>query len=67
MVKLKRRIDGHRANITEDYQTVKEIVLNKKRAEVIDKWIKQKQKETFVKISPEYQQCQFSYPGWIKR
>ncbi|SJZ44334.1 peptidylprolyl isomerase [Porphyromonas cangingivalis] len=67
VVKLKRRIDGHRANITEDYQTVKEIVLNKKRAEVIDKWIKQKQKETFVKISPEYQQCQFNYPGWIKR
>lgn len=67
VVKLKRRIDGHRANITEDYQIVKEIVLGRKRAEEIDKWIKQKQKETFVKISPEFQECQFNYPGWIKK
>ncbi|MDO4695635.1 peptidylprolyl isomerase [Porphyromonas sp.] len=67
VVKLKRRIEGHRANITEDYQIIKDIVLQKKRAEVIDKWIKQKQKETFVKISPDFQQCQFNYPGWIKQ
>ncbi len=66
VVKLKRRIEGHRANVVEDYQVIKDIVTERKRSEVIEKWIRQKQKETFVKISPEFQQCQFMYPGWVK-
>lgn len=67
VVKLKRRIEGHRANVVEDYQVIKDIVTERKRSQEIDRWIRDKQKETFVKISPDYQQCQFNYPGWIKK
>ena len=48
IVKLKSRINGHKATITDDYQSLKNIVLEKRRAEVLDKWIREKQKRTFV-------------------
>ena len=44
IVKLKSRTNGHKATITDDYQNLKNIVLEKRRAEVLDKWIREKQK-----------------------
>lgn len=66
IVKLKNRIEGHKATMTEDYQRLKDIVTNKRRAEKLDKWIKDKQKSTFIRINPEWVNCDFQYPGWIK-
>ena len=42
IVKLKSRINGHKATISEDYQNLKEIVLEKRRDEMLDKWIREK-------------------------
>ncbi|MDO5035788.1 MAG: peptidylprolyl isomerase [Porphyromonas sp.] len=64
LVRLKRRNPGHRANVVDDYQVIKEIVTQKKQGELIDEWIREKQKTTYVRISPEYKQCKFQYPGW---
>lgn len=64
IVKLKRRIDGHKAIITEDYQLLKSIVLEKKREEKIQKWIVSKQKNTYVRINDVNRKCDFKYPGW---
>ena len=66
IVKLKSRINGHKAAITEDYHKLKEIVLDKKRQEVLDDWIREKQKHTYVRINEKWQHCAFKYPGWIK-
>lgn len=66
IVKLRNRIEGHKATITEDYQRLKEIVLEKRREEKLDKWIRDKQQKTFVRINPEWIRCDFKYPGWIK-
>lgn len=67
IVKLKSRIDGHKATITDDYQNLKNIVLEKRRAEVLDKWIREKQKRTYVRIKDDWKtNCTFKYPGWIK-
>ena len=66
IVKLKRRIDGHRANTTEDYQLLKEIVLNKRREKKLREWILEKQKNTYVRINSEWRNCKFEYPNWIK-
>lgn len=64
IIKLKKRIDGHKANITEDYQLLKSIVLEKKREEKIQKWIVAKQKNTYVRINDVTRKCDFKYPGW---
>lgn len=66
IVKLKSRINGHKATISEDYQNLKEIVLEKRRDEMLDKWIREKQKHTYVRINKNWKNCTFKYPGWIK-
>ncbi len=66
IVKLKNRIDGHKATITEDYQRLKSMVTAKRSEEKIQKWIVEKQKNTYVRINPSWKNCDFKYPGWIK-
>ena len=66
IVKLKSRTNGHKATISEDYQSLKAIVLEKRRDEVLDKWIREKQKHTYVRINENWRICTFKYPGWIK-
>ena len=65
IVQLKNRIDGHKANISDDYQQIKAIVENQKKAEFIEEWIKEKQKTTYVKIKEGWQNCDFKYDGWV--
>lgn len=66
IVKLKNRIDGHKATITEDYQRLKAMVTAKRSEEKLQKWIVEKQKNTYVRINPDWRNCDFKYPGWIK-
>ncbi len=66
IVRLKSRIKAHKANPQDDYQSLKDMVTASKNQELIEKWIKEKQQETFIQIAPEYKNCQFRYPGWIK-
>lgn len=67
VVKLKSRVNGHKATIADDYQNLKEIVLDKRREEMLEKWIVEKQKHTYVRINPAWQHCEFKYPGWVKQ
>ena len=67
IVKLKNRIDAHKATITEDYQRLKRIVTAKRSEEKIQKWIVEKQKKTYVRINPNWAKCDFKYPGWIRK
>lgn len=67
IVKLKTRVDGHKATITEDYQRLKTIVQEKLGEEKLQKWILEKQKSTYVRINEEWVKCDFKYPGWIKK
>ena len=66
IVKLKNRIDGHKATITEDYQRLKAMVTAKRSEEKLQKWIVEKQKNTYVRINPDWRNCDFKYSGWIK-
>lgn len=66
IVKLKNRIEGHRATITEDFQVMKDVVMNKRREQLIHDWVVDKIKHTYVRINDEYKNCDFEYEGWIK-
>ncbi|MBQ7259060.1 MAG: peptidylprolyl isomerase [Paludibacteraceae bacterium] len=65
IVRLKKRTDVHRANLTDDFQTIKAMLEARKGQELLHDWIIKKQKTTYVQISPEWQGCDFEYPGWI--
>ena len=66
VVKLKKRIEGHRANVTEDFQMLKNLVTEKRSQEKVDSWIKEKIKKTYVRINPDWKGCVFQYPYWAK-
>lgn len=66
IIKLKNRVEGHRATITEDFQTMKEVVLAKRKTEFLDDWIKNKIRTTYVRLNDRYKNCQFEYQGWVR-
>ena len=66
IAKLKSRVDGHRANISDDYQVLKEVVLNKRREEYLHKWVVDKIKGVYTRLNDNYRDCKFEYEGWIK-
>ena len=66
IVKLKNRIKSHRANISEDFQVMKAVVERKKKEEKVLEWLKEKQKSTYIRINPDWRDCDFQYPGWLK-
>lgn len=66
IVKLKSRIMAHKAEVGEDYQQLKDIVVAKKGQELISRWIRDKQKSTYIRINEKWRDCEFEYPGWIK-
>jgi len=65
IVRVKKKTDVHRANLTDDFQTIKTMLENKQGVDLLRNWILQKQKTTYVQIAPEWQGCDFEYPGWI--
>lgn len=66
IVKLKNRINGHRATMADDYQELQDVVVDKLCAEKLEKWIREKQQTTYIHINEDWRNCEFKYPGWIK-
>lgn len=66
IIKLKNRIDGHRATITEDFQVMSDVVKAREREEFIKNWIQQKIKDTYVKMDPRYRNYKYQYEGWVQ-
>ena len=65
IVRVKKKTDIHRANLTDDFQEIKGMLERKLSAEFIHDWILKKQKTTFVQIDPEWRNCDFEFPGWV--
>jgi peptidyl-prolyl cis-trans isomerase SurA len=66
VVKLKSKINGHKASVLDDFQLLKNVVLNQRQSAKIDDWIREKQKTTYIRINDAWKNCNFKYPGWIK-
>ena len=64
IVKLKSRIEGHKATPTTDFQVVQDVIVGKMKEERLKEWIKEKQKTTYVRINGDWCDCEFQYPGW---
>lgn len=58
--------EAHVANLKEDYNTIQEWAINKKKGETIDNWITEKISKTYFRINPAYQDCNFNHNWEIK-
>lgn len=65
IIRIKEIHPEHIANMNNDFRRIKELALEKKRAKVIDEWIRTQQKRTHIEINDRYRNCDFQYPGWI--
>ena len=66
IAKLKNRIEGHKATITEDFQVLKDVVQNKRQEDLIHQWVVNKIKNVYTRLNDEFKDCQFEFEGWIK-
>ncbi len=66
IVKLKSNTKAHKANMTDDYLEIRNLYLEKKSFEKLNKWIKSKQKGIYIRIDEKWRNCDFQFPGWIK-
>lgn len=66
IAKLKSRIEGHKATITEDFQVMKNLVLSKRREQILHDWVVKRIKSTYVRLNDRYRDCKFEYEGWIR-
>lgn len=64
LVKLKSKRDAHKANLVDDLQVIRDMLEQKMRVELLEEWIRTKQKEVYVHIDPNWRGCDFQYPGW---
>jgi len=67
IVRVKSKTKAHKASLNEDFQLMKKLVLAKKSNKILQDWIREKQKKTYVRISENWRNCEFKYPGWIKQ
>lgn len=66
IVKLKSRVDVHRANLTDDFQEIKLMLTQKQQTDYLMEWIRKKIKDTYIYIDPKWRGCDFQFPGWVR-
>lgn len=66
MVKLTDRIEGHKANLSDDYQTIKGMYETSMQNKIIEEWLHKKIDQTYVRIEDGWRNCEFTHKGWIK-
>lgn len=66
IVKLKNRIEGHKANLSDDYNLLKTMYEAAAKEKLISDWLEKKIKETYVRIEDGWGDCDFHYKGWVK-
>ena len=67
IVKLKTKVNGHKATVQDDFQTLKDMMVAELSEEKLQKWIVEKQKTTYIRINDNWKKKdEFKYPGWIK-
>ncbi len=66
IVKLKNRIEGHKANLRDDYEALKQMCEASEKNKIIMDWINTKINNTYIYIEDGWRNCNFEHKGWIK-
>lgn len=66
IVKITTRNEGHKANISNDYQIIKQMAEESMRQDMLNGWVQKKIESTYVRIDPQWSNCHFKYKGWVK-
>ena len=67
IVKLKNRIEGHKATLSDDFEELKGMYETYRKSEILKEWVENKIKSTYVYIEEGWRDCDFQHEGWLKR
>jgi len=62
---LKNRTNPHIGNLKEDYNLFKARASQIKQNDIVNVWVEDKIKSTYIRIEDSYATCPFSIKGWI--
>jgi peptidyl-prolyl cis-trans isomerase SurA len=65
IILIKSRTEAHTADLSQDYVKIKNLAIQKKKTELIEKWANEVIQETYIKISNDYFDCEFE-SNWAK-
>lgn len=66
IIRVKRKIEAHKADLKDDYENVEMLALSIKQQELINKWLEEHKKKTYIHIDESFIDCEFLKKGWIK-
>jgi len=66
ILKVSDKKEEHVATYGQDFLKIKELALKEKQINAIAKWQKEKIKDTYIKITGEYRNCEFTN-NWLKK
>ncbi|WP_067145908.1 peptidylprolyl isomerase [Pseudotamlana agarivorans] len=66
ILKVTDRIDEHEADYGRDYLKIKELALDQKKIKAIEEWQEEHILDTYIKISGEFRNCDFT-GNWLKK
>ena len=64
LFKLIKRINSHKANLKDDYKKISQMALEKKKNDVISKWIEDEIKKTHIYIDDKFKSFKLQY-NWL--
>lgn len=66
IIKVNDVIDAHQLDIVKDYERIKNVALERKKSQVVEKWMKDRLPDTFISINDRYSHCTFK-GNWNKK
>ena len=63
VIRLNNKIESHKANVSDDFDKLKEYALVNKKQIVIDKWVSDKIPSTYIELSEDLSECS-CYKKW---
>ena len=61
IVRLADRTTPHVANLKDDYSFIQRAAENKKKEDIIEKWVNDKLRNAYIRIDENYKECPFRY------
>lgn len=66
VIKVTNKIESHKADLKNDYQTIANMFLAQKKEQALKDWIAERQSQTYIRIDDTYANCNFDFENWIK-
>lgn len=65
IILIKSKTEAHTADLSQDYVKIKNLAIQKKKTEVVEKWANEVIQDTYIKINNDYFDCEFQ-SNWAK-